>query len=614
MTAVLLATISEPVSVLGLALAVGIAAQWVGKRLGIPSIVFMLGAGLVCGPWLDLIDPDASFGPLLTPMIGLGVGLLLFQGGLTLEWSAIGSSTRHVVLRLLTMGTLTTLILATGAVRLLTDLPSSVAVLFGTIMVVTGPTVVIPLLRSARLRPRVANILQWEGIAVDPIGAVLGVVVLEVALKGSEGPGATLWAVARTSVIGVSVGVALAIALVIALHRHWVPDELRSPLTIVVAVGAYALGNGFADEAGLYATTAAGILLANQRKVPLRPIEDFAHTIEPLVLAVLFILLAARVQFDTLSSNLATAAILLVVLVVVVRPAAVFVSTIGSSITGRERAFLACLAPRGIVAASVSAVFGAALTEGGVAGGEDLAAITFLLVLGTVLVYGFAARPLARALRVDMPEPTGVVVVGSRPWARAFSSTLAGVGVPTLLVAEGDDAAEAAIADGLLVYRGRLDHQELAEAFDATGTRWVLVGSDQDALDETVAEVTARHLGSSRLWRVARDLGQHQHLDETAVEGRVAFRGLTQDDLDDALAKGGAFLHITAEERRDGDLGMVGLTADTVPELLAADDVWPGDRLVVLRHPAERETDDAVSDQTKTLDAADPEPEPHVAD
>ena len=139
----------------------------------------------------------------------------------------------------------------------------------------------------------------------------------------------------------------------------------------------------------------------------------------------------------------------------VVRPAAVFVSTIGSSITGRERAFLACLAPRGIVAASVSAVFGAALTEGGVAGGEDLAAITFLLVLGTVLVYGFAARPLARALRVDMPEPTGVVVVGSRPWARAFSSTLAGVGVPTLLVAEGDDAAEAAIADGRGVRRHR---------------------------------------------------------------------------------------------------------------------------------------------------------------
>ena len=441
--------IHDPVAVLAVAVALGVGAQWLANRLRLPSIVLMLAVGLLVGPGLGLIDPAETFGDeLLSPVIALGVGLLLFEGGLGLRWAEIGSTTRRVVLRLLSVGVLTTLVLTSIAALALTDLPRGVAILFGAIMVVTGPTVVIPLLRQARLRPRLGRILRWEGIIVDPVGAVLGVSVLEVLLVEDGSLGEAIVAVARTTVVGCAVGALVAVALLVVLGRHWVPDHLRGPLSLVAAIGAYALANELGTDAGLYAATVAGVVLANQRQVAIEPIVELHEDLATIILATIFVILGAGVQAETLTSNLVPAALLLVVLVVVVRPVAVLVSTAGTPLTRKERIYLASLAPRGIVAASVSAVFGFELTEAGLPGGEDLAAITFLVVAGTTVVYGPLARPLAHRLQVDTPEPTGVVLVGARPWARRLGAALSDIGVPVLIVAESEELADQARGGG----------------------------------------------------------------------------------------------------------------------------------------------------------------------
>jgi NhaP-type Na+/H+ or K+/H+ antiporter len=581
--------ISDPVSALAFVLAVGVGGQWIAARLGFPAIVVMLGSGLLVGPAFGLLDPDEAFGPILDPMIGLGVGVLLFEGGLSLKWNQIGTTTRRVVVRLLTVGAAVSFVLATTAAIVLTQLPNGVAVLFGAIMVVTGPTVVIPLLRQARLRPRVGRILRWEGIIVDPVGAVLGVCVLEVLLLDDGTVGEAAWTLARITFVGCAVGAAIAAALVVVLDRHLVPDHLREVLALVAAVGAYAIANELAHDAGLYAVTVAGIALANQRRVAIQPIQELHEHLSTLILAGVFVVLAARVDPQILGDNLLPAALLLVALVLVVRPAAVAVSTVGTSLSTRERAYLAALAPRGIVAASVSAVFGASLTAADLPGGEELAAITFLVVCGTVVVYGLLARPMARVLRTAMPDPTGVVLVGARRWARALGVALSDAGVPVMVLAEDEANAEEARSLGLLVYQGTLEGEELSEAVEAVGARLAVVGSGAEALDAVAVERVVHVLGRSQVFRVARDEGHQAALSHGgAVEGRYAFDPLTQEALDDLMADGAQVAVLEPGERASHrERPLLVIDGAGAPSLMAGDGggVGPSHRLVVIRLP-----------------------------
>lgn len=579
--------IHEPAAVLALAFGLGIGAQWLGTRLRLPSIVLMLAAGLLVGPALGLIDPTETFeDELLSSMIALGVGLLLFEGGLSLRWAEIGTTTRRVVVRLLTIGVLVTLVLASVAALAITDLPRGVAVLFGSIMVVTGPTVVIPLLRQARLRPRVGRILRWEGIIIDPVGAVLGVSVLEVLLLEEGSIGEAAMAVGIISVVGCVVGAVVAAGLVVVLDRHWIPDHLRGPLSLVAAIVAYAIANELGTDAGLYAATVAGVVLANQRRVAIEPIVELHEHLAAIILAGIFVILGARVEADTLTDNLVSAGLLLAVLVLVVRPLAVLVSTAGTSLTRKERTYLAALAPRGIVAVSVSAVFGFELTEAGLPGGEDLAAIVFLVVAGTTLVYGPLARPLARWLHVDTPEPTGVVLVGARRWARALGAALSDLSVPVLVVAESDELADEARRAGLLVYAGRLEGDDLASALDGVGGRLAVVGSGAEALDAFGVNRVTRHLGRANVWRVARDHDDERAQEGDAHEGRRAFRGLTQEHLDQLLADHGAGVVTLdpGEVASDSQVPLISVRAGGVPAIATSrEPARPDDRLVVLQ-------------------------------
>lgn len=588
----------EPSAVLAFVLVLGVGSQLLAQRLRVPAIIFLLITGLAAGPGLGLVDPDELAGRLLFDGVAMAVALLLFEGGLSLRYRELGRS-RATLLRMLTLGAAVTAVVATTAAIVFTDLPTRVCVLFGSIMVVTGPTVIGPLLRQTRLRPRVGRLLRWEGIFIDPVGAVLGVTVLEAILSDNASIGEVALRLLAGSAWGVAVGLVAAALLVMALERHLIADHLENPLVVVLVLATYAASNAVFHESGLYATTVLGVALANQRRTPIRHLVEFQESLSSLTIAAVFVLLAARVRAEELRSNLLPALGILVVLVLVARPLSIWASTFGSRLTRKERLYLAGIAPRGIVAASVSALFGLKLEEAGVPGAASLSAITFLVVAGTVIVYGLGARSLARVLRVAEPEPVGVALIGSPPWVVGLARTLADAGVPVLVITTVEEHAAGARDAGLLVYDGRLEDEALAEALSGVGVKIAITVSGSEELDAFAVERLVPLLGRANVYRLPRDDDEAEaHRNGTSGTGRQPFGGrMTQSDVATYVAAGGRFRLIDgAHDQSEAHYPFLALREGESPELLSADFTpRPGDdRIVVLASPG------AVSPATPT--------------
>lgn len=403
----------------------GIGAAWLAARTKLPSILLLLLAGFLAGPVTGLVDPDALLGDLLIPVVSLSVGLILFEGGLSLrlvELREVGGVVRNLV----TVGVAVTWAIATGAAMLLFGLGPGLALLIGAILVVSGPTVIIPILRQLRPRGPVAHSLKWEGILIDPIGVVLAVLVFEALLVGGLEQATTtvVTTMIKALLAGAAAGVAGAAVIFVAFRRHWVPDALQNPVTLMVVLASFAAANAVQTESGLVAATVMGVVLGNQREVGLRHIMEFKENVRVLLVSFLFVLLAARLRTDALALLDVSAFVFLGVLLFVARPLTVALSTWRSPLPWRERVFLAGMAPRGIVAALVASVFALELEALGRPNAELIVPITFFVIIGTVLVYGLAAAPLARALKVADPDPQGVVLVGAHPWARELALAL----------------------------------------------------------------------------------------------------------------------------------------------------------------------------------------------
>ena len=439
--------------------AFGVGGQWLASRIRVPSILVLLLAGFIAGPVTGLVDPDAMFGDLLFPAVSLATGLLLFDSGMSLKLSAL-SIGRQPVLRLVTLGVLVTWIVGSVTAFLVTDLSSDLAVLLGAILVVSGPTVVIPILRRLRPRPPTGPILRWEGTIIDPIGASLGVVVLTVVLEEGNLVRDTVLGVAGAAVTGIAVGLGAAVLVLLALRYYRSPDLLRSPVAVAMAVVAFTTTNLLFDEGGLFATTAFGIALANQRRVDVDDIAAFEKALGAMILGALFVLLGARIELSELAEVWVAGIVLVFVLVLVARPLAVAVSVVGTEVSFREGAFLAAMAPRGIVAAATSSVFALALSETGVAGADLLAPLTFTVIIGTGVVYGLGAGPAARRLGVAGSAPRGVALVGSQPWVVRLGEELVRSDVPVLLMPGADGLSDASLPQ----YTGTWDSEEFVDA------------------------------------------------------------------------------------------------------------------------------------------------------
>ncbi len=439
---------------------IGICSQWLAWKVKFPSIIFLLFAGILCGPVTGFIEPDALFGDLLFPLVSLGVAVILFEGGLTLKIREV-RNLQKALRNLMTIGMLITWGIVSFAAVYILDFGWELAALFGAIMTVTGPTVIKPLLKTVRPHQDIENILHWEGIILDAVGAVLIVLVYQLIISEQVGKDVPL-TFATMVIIGVLCGVVGAFLLAFLLRKHLLPHYLHHVFSLALVLMVFTVSNTVAHESGLLAVTLMGMILANMEDIDMEDILFFKESLSVMFISILFIVLAARLNFEPLIAMGWSAVGMLAVVLFVARPISVLVSSLGTQLSWQARALLCWIAPRGIVAAAVSALFAIRLQEVGVAQAEYLVPLTFLIIIGTVLLQGSTALPLAKLLKVSEPEPTGVLIAGAHKVSRPIAKALQELGFKSRLVDTDWENIRFARMDGLDTYFGRIvsDHAD----------------------------------------------------------------------------------------------------------------------------------------------------------
>ena len=515
-------------------LGLGIAAQWIAWRIKLPSILLLLGIGFVVGMTCgdnpnfagENITDEVIPGHLLFPVVSIAVAIIMFEGGLTLQLHELENSGR-IVLRIVSIGVVVSWILTTVACHYLIGMHLRVAALTGAILVVTGPTVIGPLLRHVRPSRRVGSILKWEGIVIDPIGAILAVLTYE-ALIYEGGPMAVCIELIKIVVIGLTIGTAAALLMVWLLRRYLIPDFLHNPAFLAAAISTFTVSNLLAHEAGLVTVTVFGIALANQKIVPVRHVIEFKENLRVLLISCLFIVLAARIQLADIAEIGFGGIAFLILLIFVVRPAAIFVSTIGTELTKRERLFLAFLAPRGIVAAAVSSVFALEVAEhfheaDQLAGAGKIVPVTFLVIVGTVMFYGLTAAPIARKLGLAVANAQGLLFAGATPWVRAIAAVLQEEGFEVMLVDTNYANTSAARMEGLPCRCASIV-SEYMEELDLGGIGQLMAMTPNDDLNRLAVVEFESVFERAAVFQLAPDGTESKRRDTSAhMKGRYLF-------------------------------------------------------------------------------------------
>ena len=540
----LLSTLLAVESALGPTLAiivgVGMAAQWLAWRIQVPSIILLLVAGLLLGPVFSLIDPDEFLGGTLFPIVSVSVALILFEGGLDLPPREL-RATGTVVRRLITVGAIITFFVAAWGAEQLFDISRGAAAVMAAVLVVTGPTVVGPLLRFVRPSGRTGPMLRAEGILIDPIGATAALVAFEAALTDEPGEAisAVLAVIGQTLVLGIGIGFVLAYLLDHALRRFLIPDHLANPIALAIVVVGFVISNEVQEEAGLLTVTVMGIWLARRDSAAVRQLLEFNESLRTLLISALFILLAARIETDQLRDVIVPSLLFLALLVFVARPLGVIVSTVRTSLSWRERLFLMVMAPRGIVAAAVSAIFAIRLEEEGVRGAELIVPVVFLVIIGTIVVYGFLAGPIARALGLAEARANGVLIVGAHSIARGLAKELSDLDVTTMLVDTDPYNVTRSVALGLPARRLSVLTEEATHELDLRGIGRILALTSNDEVNALASGRFARIFGRRETFQLAPSERQRAGALPEELLGRIiGINGLDYGTLDERTRQG----------------------------------------------------------------------------
>ncbi|KNH00626.1 Na(+):H(+) antiporter [Qipengyuania citrea LAMA 915] len=523
----------------------GIGAQWLAWRTGWPAIVLMLAAGFLAGPVLGLFDPEHAFGDLLDPMIAIGVALILFEGGLSLDFREL----RHAgegVWRLVLLGGPIAWVLGAFAAHSIGGLEWPVAILFAGILVVTGPTVVMPLLRQSSVKARPAAILKWEAIVNDPIGALFAVVSYEYFRAVTESPGASLFEVVPpliiAAIIAGLIGYVAAAAIAWAFPRGAIPEYLKVPVLLTSVIVVFVLSNQIEHEAGLVAVTVMGIALANMNVSSLRSIHPFKQNIAVILIAGIFVLLSASLEFEELAYLNWNFGLFLLALLFLVRPATILLSLLGSSVPWNERLFLSWIAPRGIVLVAISGLFALRLEDIGY-DGTALIGLSFAVVVATIVAHGFTIDLVARLLNLKGSNRPGVLIVGSTPWTISLALMMQELKAPVMVVDSSWQRLALARQKGLPFYHGEILNEATEHNLDLTPYSVLVAATENEAYNALVCNEFAYEIGRDTVFQLGDAIDdEDRHALPSGIRGRALFEsGFGVEDVNERLARGWVF-------------------------------------------------------------------------
>lgn len=403
----------------------GIFTKWISTAARIPSILLLLIVGVAAGPITGLINPGETLGELLIPITSLSVAIILFEGGLSLKFQDI-KSVHQLIRNLVTFGAAAGFFATFLFLHFALGFETPFSLLLSAILMITGPTVITPLLHHLHIKQPVRSTLKWEGIVIDPVGALTAVILFEAILHQAE---SSFWGVIgstllKAAAIGLFFGGLGALIIYYSMKRFWIPDPLHSPVTLVIMLLMFTCSNLLQEDSGLLSVTIMGIALANQYKVMVSHIIDFKENLRVILISFLFIVLAGMMDLRSILETAEISALIFLFLIFIARPLGVFFSGAFFTLPVNQALFMCFLAPRGIVCAVIASLFGLRLTEIGYADAELLMPVTFAIIGGTVTFYSIAAPIAAKLLGVSTLDEKGILIMGANPLARAIGSVL----------------------------------------------------------------------------------------------------------------------------------------------------------------------------------------------
>ncbi|MFE5483935.1 cation:proton antiporter [Streptomyces sp. NPDC056527] len=470
---------------LGLALTLVLAtsSQILASRLRVPALIILLPVGFAAGAITDVIHPDRLMGSAFSALVSLSVAVILYDAGLGLNLRMLTGRTRAIVGRLLVYGVLLTFLVTATVAPAMFDMPLRVAGMLGVILVVSGPTVVGPLLDFVRPTDKVRRILIWEGTLTDPIGGILGALTFHAIATTHQvdiGRGYQLGQFAISLAVGL-VGGALGTALLWFTLRTLRLGETLGTLAQLATVIAVSAGCDIVrDDTGLIAAIVTGLAVANIRGFDMPARRPFFETLVQLIIGLLFVSISSTVTPASLVPVLLPSLALISILVLVVRPLVAYAATARSGLNRGERAFVGWMDPRGIVAAATASAFSASLVEKGISGAGKILPVTFLVIVGTVLLYSLTAAPMAGRLGVVKPAGTRILLVGGEPWVVDLGRALRSAGLDVLMWAGLDEQRERIKEAGINLAKGDLLATAINPGARLEGVTSVFLATDDD--------------------------------------------------------------------------------------------------------------------------------------
>ncbi|MGM8213096.1 cation:proton antiporter [Virgibacillus sp. W0430] len=500
-------------------LGLGIFSQWLAWRIQWPSIVIMSIAGLLIGPVLGLINPQETLGDLYSPLISLAVAVILFEGSSSLDIREIKGISKSVF-RIVTGGAFLAWILGSLAAHFIAGLSLEVSFIIGGLFVVTGPTVIIPLLRNAKLKPRTAAVLKWEGIIVDPAGPLLALFAYEVikVFTNEHLEMDYLFNFFGGALLAVILGYVIGLIISIMAGKGLFPEYLKSPIILAFVLICFTLAEVIMHETGMLAVTVMGLTLGRTKKYvsSIGNVSHFVENVSVLLTSTVFILLTASLPKETILQMFTLPIIgFVVAMLFIVRPLSIWLPTIGTELTSAEKTLIGWIAPRGIVALTVAGYFATTLMNDGYEGASILIALTFALVFITVCAHGFSLGPLAKKLGLANQESPGVLIVGASSFSVALAEQLNKMGNPVLIADSSEGRLHFARSKNIETYHGEILAEHAQFETDLTPYDTILAMTGDASYNALVAQSFAPEFGYNHTFSLPAP--KHYHTDQSEL-------------------------------------------------------------------------------------------------